>query len=193
MVVVAQQSDLAEREVIFPGSYQIRHIAPLAEAANLPGIVNPLGPGVQVLSQLLYAKPLPVSHEPTSPDFHEGEYTLRLNDAGEWSLSFPNRDASDGQPWRSRFSPDGHTHFIEISREGGIEFIGVITKEVCERGKVTISGYDGYWLLKKSYEKEWRGVMAPRDLFERYTRANIFAIAQDFNETTLPTGWEIRG
>jgi len=186
---VKKQSDVAEREVIFPGTYGLRLIAPKAASVTEPGVVNPLGAATTVLAQTLYAKPLPVSHEPTSPDFHEGNYVLRLNDAGDWTIGFPNRDASDGQPWRSRFSSDGHKQFIEISREGEVEFVGTIVKIVKDRQKIVVSGYDGFWLLKKAYEKEYRGIIAPRDLLERYTRVDVVPVVTTFLEAKAPAGW----
>src|ERR1035438_7449918 len=61
---------------------------------------------------------LPISVLPTSSDFSEGHYLQRLNDAGEQAVVFPNKEASDGVPWRNRFSTVGHTEFLEFYRDG---------------------------------------------------------------------------
>jgi hypothetical protein len=166
----------------------LRHIAPEASGGS-PGIIDPQGTGYAVLARTLYADPLPTSRLPTSPDFHEGKYTLRMLDSGDWEIGFPNKDASDGLPWRDRFSPDGHLEWIEISREGEIEFIGVIVKPVKSRQKITISGYDGFWLLKKAFEQEYTAVIAPRDLIERYSCLWVLRLADTFPGEALDTKW----
>lgn len=113
-----------QQETLVPGRYSLRHIAPKQSNEGEPGIVNPFGAGFVVLGQTLYAAPLPISRLPDSPDFHEGSTILRMLDAGEFTLTFPNKDSSDGQPWRSRFSAIGHSQFVEIAREGEPELIG---------------------------------------------------------------------
>lgn len=174
-----------QQEVLQPGRYLLRHIAPKAAAEGEPGILSPVGAGFVVLGKTLYADELPISRLPSSPDFTDGIYTLRMLDSGDYSLTFPNRDASDGQPWRSRFSVKGHTEFVEISREGEIEKIGVIVKKSPDRQKIVIAGYDGFWLLKKAYEQSWTAVIAPRDLIERYSALPIIPIADEFREEAL--------
>lgn len=180
----------AQQEVLSPGRYLLRHIAPKSSGPSVAGIINPLGSPVTVLAATLYAKPLPVSHLPNSPDFHTGQYTLRLGDAGDFKLIAPNKDASDGQPWRNRFSTDGHLQWIEISREGEVEFIGVIVKQTLERDAVTLEGYDGFWPLKKVYEQDFTTVMAPRDFIERYTQAQVQTLVDSFTfGETLAATW----
>lgn len=174
-------------EKLQPGRYMLRHIAPLAASETAPGIYEPLGQGFKVLARTLYAEALPVARLPNSPDFHEGKYTLRMYDAGDFAVAFPNRDASDGRPWRDRFSTDGHVEFLEISRENEIEQIGVIVKNPRDRGKVTIEGYDGFFLLKKAFEQEWTSVIAPRDLIERYSGVYV-ATPITFPPTPYVTG-----
>jgi hypothetical protein len=177
-----------QQETLQPGRYMLRHIAPKQEQEGEPGVINPLGEGLPVLSKTLYANPLPISRLPDSPDFHEGSYTLRLLDSGEFTLTFPNRDASDGQPWRSRFSARGHTEYLEISREGEIETIGCILKVTRDRQKIMVTGYDGVFLLRKAYEQEWTGVIAPRDMIERYSTLWVRSLFTEFPAGTTPTG-----
>jgi hypothetical protein len=167
-----------QQEVLLPGRYMLRHIAPKQPSEGGPGIVAPLGAGFTVLGQTLYAAPLPVSRLPDSPDFHEGQYTLRMFDAGEGDLTFPNRDSSDGQPWRQRFSAAGHTEFIEISREGEVEQIIVVDKVDKDRQKVMITGYDGLFLSKKNFEQDYTAVIAPRDLIERSSGLYVTTLSE---------------
>src|SRR5277367_5605169 len=105
-------SAVRQQETLQPGRYMLRHCAPKQTEAGMAGIINPAGGAFTVLAQQLYAEPLPISRLPDSPDFHEGKYTLRMLDAGDFELSFPNKDASDGRPWRERFSTEGHTEFV---------------------------------------------------------------------------------
>lgn len=173
-------------EKLQPGRYMLRHIAPKALTETAPGVYLPLGAGFPVLAQTLYADPLPQLRIPTSPDWHEGKYVLRVLDAGEFSIGFPNKDASDGQPWRSRFQTRGHNEFIEISREGELEFVGVIIKQSKDRGRVVLEGYDGMFLLKKGFEQDFTGVLAPRDLIERYTSLPVMPFGSFFQSTEFP-------
>jgi hypothetical protein len=112
---------------------------------------------------------LGISPLPTSRDFAEGSWTRRLADAGEWSATFPNRQASNGVPWRERFSADGHLQWVEIYRDDILESVGVITKIAPDQQKVTISGQDGWFCLRKAYERDFQCLMAPRDVLERYS------------------------
>ncbi|HTA32991.1 MAG TPA: hypothetical protein VK721_06150 [Solirubrobacteraceae bacterium] len=185
-------SAVHQQETLQPGRYMLRHIAPKQAESGMAGIINPAGGAFTVLAQQLYAEPLPISRLPDSPDFHEGKYTLRMLDAGDFELSFPNKDASDGRPWRERFSTEGHTEFVEISREGEVEFIGVIVKVTKDREKIVITGYDAFFLLKKAYEEGWTGVMAPRDVIERYTEPTVtLSQSSEFPGIALPSGWSV--
>jgi hypothetical protein len=179
-------------EKLQPGRYMLRHIAPQALLENEPGIFEPMGKGFVVLGQTLYAEALPQLRLPDSPDFHEGKYTLRMFDAGDLNVSFPNRDASDGQPWRDRFSTAGHLEFLEISRESEVEQVGVLVKQTADRQSVSLEGYDGLFLLKKAFEQEWTGIMAPRDVIERYSGLWVVTLGDAF--LTIPASeakWEL--
>lgn len=169
-----------QQEVLQPGRVLLRHIAPQAATPTSAGVVSPPGAGYVVLGQTLFAKPLPTSHLPHSRDFDSGEFTLRVLDAGDWKLSFPNTDAADGQPWRSRFDASGRNEWIEISREGEVEFVGSIVSISPDRQSVTVAGFDGFECLKHAYEQDFSTVMGPRDLIERYTQLPVGTIGDNF-------------
>lgn len=182
---------MRQQEVIQPAPYRLRHVAPKQTLEGEPGIIDPLGNAVTVLSKQLYAAPLPISRQPHSPDLTEGEDVMRLLDAGDFTVTFPNKDASDGQPWRSRFDDEGHVEFIEIWKDDSLEFVGVIVKVVADRQKVTVSGFDGLFLLKKAYEQELVVVIAPRDLMELVSMVALMLLAQAFEGPghSFPPGW----
>ena len=137
----------------------------------------------------MVARPLPVSDVPGSPDFVSGSYTLRLDDAGEASLLFPNAVASDGIPWRSRFSADGHLQWLEIHLDGELDFVGVIDQVQTNDQQVQVHCSDGWWLLKKAYQRDWVTIRSPRDVIERATQLWVPVVADNFPGSTLNPQW----
>lgn len=115
---------------------------------------------------------LPVSSLPSSPDLVEGSYTRRLGDAGEFTLTFPNVASSKGL-WREKFSEAGALEFVEIYRDGALEFVGCIERVEIDRGSVTISGGDGFTLLKRAYERDRVWWDAPSTVIDTYTRVPV--------------------
>lgn len=170
-------SPARESVVIAGDSFSLRHIGPRAD-------VWPDSPAadITVLGRTdMVARPLPSSNLPSSPDFVSGSYTLRLGDSGEAMLTFPNTVASDGIPWRQRFSPAGHLQFIEIYRNGELEFVGVIDQiPRLDQQQVQVHCSDGWFLLKKGYVRDWITIQAPRDVIERGTQLWVPTVLDDF-------------
>lgn len=159
--------------------YRLRHVRPAAS-------------GVSVLGHTLAGEWLPVSMNVGSADLTEGQWTRRLGDAGEFSVTFPNTVASDGVFWRDRFDPSGNLHWIELYRGRDLEFVGVVTRVDVDAGAVTVSGTDGFGLLKRAYEiapagRLWRA--PPRDVIHHYCGVPIVVVAEDFTGGALPSGW----
>jgi hypothetical protein len=163
-------------EVLDARAHALRHIGTAADLYPQGGAPA----STTVLGAALVPRNLPTSHIAGSPDLAQGSYTGRLGDAGEFTLTFPNEAASDGINWRDRFDPDGHRQFIEITRNDELEFVGVILKVEVDRTQVVVSGQDGWFLLKKAYERDFTTVMAPRDVIERYGRVPRVLVADDF-------------
>jgi PA14 domain len=170
----------AQYEVIDARRHRLRHIFPSAAGA------------VTVLGRLYGFRELPISYLPDSPDFAEGTWTARRDDAGEWSVTFPNREASDGFPWRNRFNTTGHLEFIEIYRDDVLEHVGCVQKIQRDRGQVVVSGFDGFYLLKAVFERDFSTVMAPADVIQRSTVVPLPAIADDFTSFNASV-WTLDG
>jgi hypothetical protein len=169
-------------EVADGRTFSLRHVFPDTNGS------------VTLLGRTYAALRLPMSHAPDSPDLTTGSYTLRMNDAGEFSLTFPNAVGSgEAGLWRDRFDPEGHLEFIEVYRDDLLEFVGLVVKVDIDRGQVVISGYDGMWLLRKAYEQDRAWTHAPRDAWEAYTKVPVAVLADDFEGTSLGTGWSSTG
>lgn len=178
-------SGKGEPVVIAGEKYSVRHIGPaFAIWPDTPA------PQFSVLAaSTMVARPLPMSNLPSSPDLASGSWTGRLGDAGEAILTFPNATASDGVPWRSRFDPTGHLQFLEISRNGEIEFVGLIDQvPVINQQQVQVHCSDGWWLLKKAYERDWIVTQAPRDVIERATQMWVPTVADNFPASATISG-----
>ncbi|HZV74580.1 MAG TPA: hypothetical protein VFF79_12755 [Conexibacter sp.] len=159
-------------EVLDSRPYRLRHIRPQAG-------------GTTVLNTAMGFEWLPSNPTPMSRDFASGHWTGRLGDAGEFQLTFPNTLASDGIPWRSRFSTVGHTEFVEIYRDDVLEFVGVILTVTPDQQQVVVTGQDGWFLLKKAFERDFTTVMAPRDVVERYTSVQVPVLTDGFTGVSL--------
>lgn len=142
---------------------------------------------VTVLGRAYGFEWLPMSTLPSSPDLVEGSYTRRLGDAGEFTLTFPNVASSKGL-WREKFSEAGALEFVEIYRDGALEFVGCIERVEIDRGSVTISGGDGWSLLKRAYERDREWWDAPATVIDAYTRVPVVRLAEDWADTT---GWTL--
>lgn len=127
---------------------------------------------VDVLGTALGFEWLPMSTLPTSPDLVEGSYTGRLGDSGEFTLRFPNATSSKGL-WREKFNEDGAKEWIEIYRDGELEFVGVIQRIEITRSTVTVSGGDGWELLKRAYERDRVWNHAPADVIDHSTHVRV--------------------
>lgn len=157
--------------------FAIRHVRP--------------GPGegaatVDVLDHQMGFEWLPMSTLPTSPDLVEGTYTRRLGDAGEFTLRFPNAASSRGL-WREKFHEAGALEWIEIYRAGVLEFAGVIQRVEVTRGTVTVSGGDGWELLKRAYERDRTWNHAPADVIDHYTQVWVEELHEDWSDTSAWT------
>ncbi|MEW6583330.1 MAG: LamG-like jellyroll fold domain-containing protein, partial [Actinomycetota bacterium] len=162
-----------------------------AEAAGLAATdVN--GALVRRSSTLILGKPFAADEIPA--DFAAGSYTHRLDDAGEWSMTFPNAVAGDGVLWRDRFGTDGHRAWIEIYEgaqvaAGNLEFVGVVERITVTRDAVTVSGTDAFGLLRKAYETDREWTAAPADVIDAYTRVPVVELADDFDSAGLGARW----
>ena len=153
-------------------AFSIRHVRPGAGEGAAT---------VTVLGTAYGFEWLPLSTLPTSPDLVEGTYTTRIGDAGEWSLSFPNVASSKGL-WRDKFSEDGCREFVEIYRDHALEFVGVIERVEIDRGTVTISGGDGFGLLKRAYERDRTWWDAPSTVIDHYTRVPAPEVSEPWTD-----------
>lgn len=163
-------------KVLDPVNYRLRHIglaADLYAQGNAPS-------GSAVLGKTLVARPLVRSDQPAAPTFQSGQWTGRLGDTGTFQVVFPNVPY-----WRGRFKGEGATQFLEITGNDDLEFVGIIQKVQYSKQSVTVTGYDGMWLLKKSYEVDRQLVMAPRDVIEQYTAVSQLVVADNFQGSTL--------
>lgn len=165
-----------------PVPYTLRHIrvgdsnagTGTAPALNTAGRYKVLGKSTSF-------EELPISELITSPDLVDGTWTGRLQDAGTWTARFPNKTASDGIPWLGRFQESGRVDWVEIRRGGTVEFVGCVVVNTPTGGdgqtNVTVSGYDGAFLLKSVYERDWQVVQAPRDICEHASRVPVVVLA----------------
>ncbi len=153
----------------------IRHIHP-----------DPAGPHT-LLGLTLAATWLPDPKTPTSSCLVEGACTLRLDDAGEFTLTFPNSVADDGVHWMDRFSPELGRDWVEIYRGGVLDLVGQVQRVEIDRGRVTVSGPDGWALLRRAYERDRTWTAAPRDVINAYTRVPV-PVVVDENATL---GWTV--
>lgn len=126
------------------------------------------------------AKPLLSAALPSSDDLVSASYTTRLGDSGECTLVFPNGKASDGIPWRQRFDPTGHLQWVEVYLGGVLESVCVVDQVTPDIGQVQVHGDDGWWVLKKAYERDWICVQAPRDVIERGTQLWVPVTVDNF-------------
>lgn len=154
--------------------FSLRHIRPgTGEGAST----------VTLLGRAYGFEWLPTSTLPHSPDLVEGTYTTRLGDAGEFTLSFPNVASSKGL-WRDKFSEAGCLEFIEIYRDGHLEFVGCIERVEIDRGTVTISGGDGFSLLKRAYERDRTWWHSPVDVVDHYTQVPVPGFSETWDDAT---------
>jgi hypothetical protein len=165
--------------------FELRHVGPLSS-------VWPTSPNapVTVLARTdMISRPLPMSQLPGSPDFVSGTWNGRLGDAGDATLVFPNGPAGDGIPYRTRFDATGHLQWVEILDNGETDFVGVIDKVTVDQQKVTLHLSDGWFLLKKAYERDWVVTQAPRDVIERGTQVWVPAVVDNFPAGSLNAQW----
>lgn len=168
---------IGEPTTLSGDNYKIRHIGPAA-------VVWPDSPAARTTvlgCTTMVARPLPSSNLPTSADLVTGSWTGRLGDSGESTLTFPNKEASDGTPWRQRFDPTGHLQFVEIYYNNELESCCVIDQiPTIDQTQVQIHGSDGWFLLKKAYERDWIVTQSPRDVIDRATQVWVPALADNF-------------
>jgi hypothetical protein len=169
-------------ETIDARGYSLRHVHPTATYESEGGTAT-------VLGKTYGFTWLPTSHMPTDSGFVEGTYTRRLGDSGEFSITFPNGTSSLG-PWRDRFSGDGALEFIEVYRDDRLEFVGCIQRVEIDRGSVTISGPDGWALLRRAYERDRAWTAAPQEVATAYTRVPLAVLADDFDSLAA---WSVTG
>lgn len=174
----------AERPVLQPGQVRVRHITPCASTD--PG-------AVQVLGRYYTG-----SYEGINGvlGVQSGSFNRLIGDTSDFpSLVIPNGAGSDGQLHRDRLLiiKTGRAHvlpggvvvyeggeyrpsdeFFEIYADGepngGLVYVGTPTRATITRQSITLSGWDGFWLLKKTREFQagfWHH--APRDVIEHYT------------------------
>lgn len=165
--------------------FSLRHIAPTATWASE-------GATATLLGRTYGFTVLPMDHSPSSPDLVEGSYTGRLGDAGEFTLSFPNVAGSKGL-WRERFSAYQSLEFVEIYRDGVLEFVGSIQRVEIDRGIVTVSGTDAWALLRRAYEQDRTWTAAPQEVCKAYARVPVSAVADDFDGSSLSGSWSVIG
>ncbi|MHB1950256.1 MAG: hypothetical protein ACYCQK_02125 [Acidiferrobacteraceae bacterium] len=176
-------------------AYTLRHIGPKAAVwPDAPGSVQTFA----LLGQsAMVARPLRSPDTPASAAFVSGSWTVRVEDAGECQIVFPNAVGPDGIAWRDRFDPTGHNQFLEVRYNGVVEFVGVIDQVQCSQQAVTVHCYDAFWLLKKAYERDWTVVQAPHDVIQRATQLWVPVVADNFpnpgssisgTTITTPTG-----
>jgi hypothetical protein len=142
--------------------------------------------------------------------WQQGDYELRVYEEGRASLTFPNGAGSDGRLHRERFKiiTDGKREpfhvsgqvvymggnyrpgdeFIEIweGEPGEVAFVLVPTKATISRSRITIEGFDAFWLLKKTRETAsgfWNH--APRDVWEHYTGVWRDFVSDNFEDGSV--------
>lgn len=178
-------SPVVEPVVLAGDRFTFLHIGPRAQVWPTSPAAN-----IAVLGRTdMVSRPLPVSNVPSSPDCVSGQWIGRVLDSGELSLTFPNREASDGTPWRERFDPTGHLQFIEILDNGVLDSCCVIDTAAPDQQQVQVHGQDGWFLLKKAFERDWIVTQAPRDVIERATRVWVPVMADNFPAGTLSSQW----
>lgn len=160
-------------------AYTLRHVGPRSAVWPQSPAAN-----VAVLAcTTMVARPLPSSNIPTDRDFAAGSWTGRLDDAGEASVTFPNAEASDGLAWRSRFDPGingQRLQWVEVWADEYLEQVFCLYTVNPDRQQVQITGYDGAYLLKNAYERDWTVVEAPRDVFQRGTQVWVVSTVDNF-------------
>ena len=176
--------------------YEIRLVGPEADVwpGSTPGVAAPpvALTTYAVLNQpAMSARRLPMTNSPNSPDMVSGEWTGRINDAGDFQLVFPNKEASDGLPWRNRFDPSLKRQWIEIYNDGYLEHCGCIEIVDKQRDQITISGHDGLWQTKMAYERDWIVTQAPRDVIDRGTQVSIPVLTDNFSPGSLDPQWTV--
>ncbi len=144
---------------------------------------------ITVLGRTYSGRFLPTSFSKDSSDFVEGSYTRRFGDAGEWSLTFPNVAASDDVLWRERFDPSGALQWVELYRELDLEYVGLVERVEVDRGRVEVSGSDGWALLKRAYERDRHWCAAPLEVLHHYTGVPVLELGEDFDGGSLAAGW----
>jgi hypothetical protein len=137
----------------------------------------------------MVARPLPVADLPHSPDFASGSWTGRLGDAADGTLTWPNKEATDGTPWRYRFSPTGKLMWLEVYLDGYLDATLCITKVTTARDRVDVYATDGFFQCKSAYERDWIVVKAPRDVIECGTQVWVPATADGFPPGALNAQW----
>jgi hypothetical protein len=130
-----------------------------------------------------------------SQGFQQGMLERRLLEEGSFAISLPNDVGSDGLHHLDRFTilaeQAGYDYkagdeWVEVyegeSPGGRLLFVGTPTRYQITKSKLTLQGYDGFWLLKRARESGagfWRH--APRDVFEHYTGIWQARVAEDFS------------
>lgn len=169
---------MSTRALTTSAGVTIRHVYPDPAGAH------------SLLGLTLAARWLPDLTIPHSSVLAEGSYTLRLDDAGEFSLTFPNAVAADGIHWRDRFSPELGRDWVEIYRDDRLDFVGQVQRVERDRGQITVSGTDAWGLLRKAYERDRTWAAAPQEVATAYTRVPVAVIADDFLGNSLAGGWD---
>ncbi|HTX32243.1 MAG TPA: hypothetical protein VMD09_12750 [Solirubrobacteraceae bacterium] len=187
---------IAEPTVLDLRNYALRHIGPKA-------VVWPDTPAQEftVLNRSdMVARPLPQANIPNSADFASGAWNGRLYDAADGKIVWPNKEASDGVPWRARFDPNSKLQWLEIYVDEYLESCLCVTKVTPDRNQVEVDGYDGFQMCKSAYERDWIVVQSPRDVIERGTQLWTNITSDDFpagsavtssTVTTPTTTWQI--
>lgn len=187
----------ADDYAIQPGKVWLRHVK-----LNPPGMAARPGQVVTSTGQAFY--PLDRRGVNGKGGFTQGHYDPTLNQEGGFSVAFPNDAGDDGQMHRDRFSvvkqgrptpgPGGVITYqggmyrpgdewieIYLGDPGELLFVGTPTSATLTDSLLTINGFDGQWLLKKTRETAagfWNH--APRDAFEYYTQAWQGVVADTF-------------
>lgn len=127
--------------------------------------------------------------------WQRGSFNRRIGEEGEFTLELPNAPGSDGilhrdrllitRTGRRRPQSDGSAvydggsyrpgdEWLEIYADGadgnGLVYVGTPTKAVVTKQRITISGWDATWMLKKTREFQagfWHH--APRDVIDFYS------------------------
>jgi len=187
----------ADDYAIQPGKVWLRHVK-----LNPPGA--PAQPGQVVTSTGQAFYPLDRRGVNGKGGFTQGHYDPTLNQEGGFSVAFPNDAGDDGQMHRDRFSvvkqgrptpgPGGVITYqggmyrpgdewteIYLGEPGELLFVGTPTGATLTDSLLTINGFDGQWLLKKTRETAagfWNH--APRDAFEYYCQVWQGVLADTF-------------